>query len=283
MGDQRGEEVNRGSAEGEIDAEVIGRPDSSPFSIDDETSDQSASGESLPDLPDAEVSPANSTTKISDHLVSTGNRSLDRVFGGGLRPGNLIAVEGAPQTQSSDLVRAFICDDRPVYFLSQLLSEQEIDDKINEEKLLTEQERNIFEIASLSVSEVLQRISNIADVRGPKTIVVDCVRRFESGDTQDYIEFLQQFREALDKSTIGVLHCTNQLREEQVPELRHLSHKAADLSIRVNRPTANSTDESMFVDQIPSNQPYIPDERELLLRESTRGGLRVESDESINT
>lgn len=141
----------------------------------------------------------------SDRRFSTGLPFLDRRIGGGLAAGCLLALSAPPQSQSELLLRQFVRSRRTLY-VSLTRPEPEVRVWASE---------GHGSAPGLTVIDpeprgLLEDIALVEESLVPESfVIVDRSNVLETADREEYLAFLDRFKETLrDADSVGVLLCS---------------------------------------------------------------------------
>jgi len=181
--------------------------------------------------------------------LSTGVPTLDRRLGGGLNPGDILAVVAPPATQSQSLIYQFM-KKRPTVYVTTVRSSSSIERDIdalggsNEEWYVEEvsQGRSMEHemVAELTGSRTYSGNSAVKDspldrvyevierVDGQVNVIIDPTNRLERTDERkSYAEVLKKFSAKMqDTGGVGICHC---MAMDDPPALRSETLMFADV------------------------------------------------------
>lgn len=158
---------------------------------------------------------------ISERRYSTGLPFLDRRLGGGLVPGQLLALT-APPTSQSELLLAELLSARQTMFISTTRPEEEVE--------LWAEANGVDEDVTIQTANpkaVLEDPTRITDSLTPESfLVVDPHDGFETAERDRYLSVLDHLKTHLrETESVGILHCIDQ---QQPPARRSLTLQRSD-------------------------------------------------------
>lgn len=145
----------------------------------------------------------------SDRRFSTGLPFLDRRLDGGLPAGCLLALTAPPQSQSELFLRQLVRT-RPTLYVSLIRPEPEVREWVagrhDSEPDLT--------VITPEPRTLLDDVASIEEALVPESfVVVDRANALEAADREEYLAFLDRFKQVLrDTDSVGVLHCSQRHR-----------------------------------------------------------------------
>lgn len=137
--------------------------------------------------------------------LSTGIADMDRVLGGGLQPGSVVALVAPPDAQSLPLLCAHV-HLRPTIYFTTLRTAASI------ERQLEQQGRapNLKGVEHVDLDVALETITGgLEDLEDGDDLVVDVVDPIEQTVTMpEYVRFLNSISDRLSAvGGVGMLHC----------------------------------------------------------------------------
>lgn len=152
---------------------------------------------------------------------STGNENLDRLLGGGIPVGDLVALTAPPESQSELFFRELAAARRMLYVDTSGAPEGELAERFPTERT---------EVVAASPAELLTDPRTVVDEIPPESfVVVDAVNGLEAApDDQPYRAFLNALkRRVRGTDSVAFLHCLT--GEGTSPTRTATLHRADDV------------------------------------------------------
>lgn len=199
-------------------------------------------GESVPaeeaDIPD-DVETLPSTV---EGRLSTGLGSLDRLLGGGVPAGRMIALIAPPETQGELLVKQ-LAGMRSTRYLSTFRPKWEIQEELADyvqNRMLADEAHIDLDVDYVTPDELLDSPDRyLADLPAASNLIIDSIDEFEVEDRSRYVGFLNAVKETLwDTGSLGLFYG---MADNHDHPARSLTLKRSDLVWELRR-TIKSND-----------------------------------------
>ncbi|MFC6865039.1 RAD55 family ATPase [Halomicroarcula sp. GCM10025817] len=192
---------------------------------------------------------------MTDHLP-TGIGVLDRKLAGGLPAGSLVLLSADPASQSEQMLYELTAP-RPTLYLTTARSPAAVRAAI-EHAGGTLETTNIHALGERPLTEALALIENSPS---NTTVIVDTIDMLESGQTQEYLHFLNDVRsELLSKDSYAVLHG---LDGRQVHAQRDITEYLADVIFELSTEVRGENIENRLI--VPKFRGGVPFDETLKL------------------
>ncbi|GGN92559.1 MULTISPECIES: RAD55 family ATPase [Haloarcula] len=173
-------------------------------------------------------------------LLRTGIDVLDRKLNGGVPPGSLALLSADPASQSEQFLYELTTPRRTVY-VTTARSQRAIRVAM-ENAGGTLDTTDVYAIGERPLKETYQVIR---DSPAQSTIVVDTVDMLETGNTQEFLHFLNDVRDELsEKGSFAVMHG---LDGRQVPVQRDVTEYLADIIFELSTEVRGESIENRLI------------------------------------
>ncbi|MBX0325365.1 transcriptional regulator [Halomicroarcula sp. F13] len=173
-------------------------------------------------------------------VLRTGIDVLDRKLNGGVPPGSLALLSADPASQSEQFLYELTTPRRTAY-LTTARSKRAVGTAMRNAGG-TLDTTDLYAIGERPLKETYQVIR---DSPAQSTIVVDTVDMLETGNTQEYLHFLNDVRDELaEKDSFAVMHG---LDGRQVPVQRDVTEYLADIIFELSTEVRGESIENRLI------------------------------------
>lgn len=150
----------------------------------------------------------------SHNWLTTGSEDLDRLLGGGIPPGRLIAICAPPDTQGELLLKQLMAA-HDSFYLSSMRPEWEVKASLADflQRFGGEgTSRGDTRVEYLTPESRLREAASYIDrLEDEVVVVIDAMDEFEEAPGREYSDFLTHLKRRLwDTGSVGLLHCITQ-------------------------------------------------------------------------
>ena len=165
----------------------------------------------------------------TDKRLATGINALDRMLGGGLAPGSVVAYRAAAASQS-ELLLYELTSARKTLYLTTERSEDAVSRAFESTCAAVDMPpaRGAPMVRSVDRETPLKDVARtLADIPNESTLIIDTIDVLESAEKSAYVDFLGELGEQmLETGSVAYLHC---LKGTAEPENRTRTEHAVDV------------------------------------------------------